>query len=69
MSIRHLLTHTSGIGYEFSSPIVNRLLKGSEKKEWELPLLHDPGERWTYGASTAVLGLIVEQLTGSSLAA
>ena len=52
MTIRHLLTHTSGIGYGFSSPIVSRLQTGSQKEEWQLPLLHDPGAMWTYGAST-----------------
>jgi methyl acetate hydrolase len=69
MTIRHLLTHTSGIGYAFSSPIVARLQKGTRKREWELPLLHDPGEKWTYGASTVVLGMIVEKVAGSSLEA
>src|ERR1700676_1966732 len=69
MTIRHLLTHTSGIGYGFSSPIVARLEQDTHKREWELPLLHDPGEKWTYGASTVVLGLIVEKVTGSSLEA
>ena len=67
MTIRHLLTHTSGIGYGFSSPIVARLQQHTNKREWELPLLHDPGEAWTYGASTVVLGRIVEKLTASSL--
>lgn len=67
MTIRHLLTHTSGIGYAFSSPILARLQKDTQKEEWELPLLHDPGEKWTYGASTVVLGMIVEKLSGSSL--
>jgi len=67
MTLRHLLTQTSGIGYGFSSPIVARLQQGNEKNEWQLPLLHDPGERWTYGASTRVLGLIVEKITGESL--
>jgi CubicO group peptidase (beta-lactamase class C family) len=67
MTIRHLLTHTSGIGYGFSSPIVNRLQADSQKEEWQLPLLHDPGAMWTYGASTSVLGLIIEKLTGKSL--
>src|SRR5262249_36825967 len=60
MTLRHLLTHTSGIGYAFSSPVVARLQQGNQKSEWEFPLLHDPGEKWTYGASTRVLGLIVE---------
>jgi CubicO group peptidase (beta-lactamase class C family) len=67
MTIRHLLTQTSGIGYAFSNPIVARLQKDTQKKEWELPLLHDPGEKWTYGAGTVVLGNVVEQVTGSSL--
>jgi methyl acetate hydrolase len=69
MTLRHLLTHTSGIGYAFSSPIVARLQQGNDKAEWELPLLHEPGERWTYSASTRVLGLIVEKISGESLEA
>jgi methyl acetate hydrolase len=67
MTLRHLMTHTSGIGYAFSSPIVNRLLRGTQKSEWELPLLHDPGDKWTYSASTRVLGLVVEKITGLAL--
>jgi len=69
MTIRHLLTHTSGIGYAFSSPIVGRLQQGTQHTEWQIPLLHDPGDRWTYGASTRVLGMIVEKLTGEVLEA
>jgi methyl acetate hydrolase len=69
MTLRHLLTHTSGIGYAFASPILARLQQGNEKKEWQFPLLFDPGEKWGYGASTEVLGLIVEKLTGETLEA
>lgn len=69
MTVRHLMTHTSGIGYGFSSPVIARLQQGNSKFEWELPLLHEPGEKWTYGASTRVLGLIVEKLTGETLEA
>jgi len=69
MTVRHLMTHTSGIGYGFSSPVIARLQQGNSKLEWELPLLHEPGEKWTYGASTRVLGLIVEKLTGETLEA
>ena len=67
MTIRHLLTHTSGIGYAFSNPIVNKLQGGTQKMEWEFPLVSEPGEKWTYSASTRVLGLIVEKLTGTPL--
>jgi methyl acetate hydrolase len=67
MTLRHLLTHTSGIGYAFSSPTLARLLQGTTKSEWEAPLLHEPGEKWTYGASTRVLGYVVEKITGTTL--
>ncbi len=32
-----------------------------------LPLLHQPGERWTYGLSTDMLGYLVEVISGQSL--
>jgi metallo-beta-lactamase class B len=67
MTIRHLLTHTSGIGYGFSNAIVKRLTEATKKDEWQLPLLSDPGDQWNYGASTAVLGMIVEKVSGESL--
>ena len=67
MTIRHLLTHTSGIAYGFSNPIEYRLSKRTNKDEWELPLLDDPGDKWNYGPSTAVLGKIVEKITGEPL--
>ena len=69
MTIRHLLTHTSGIGYAFTNPIENRLTQTTKKGEWELPLLSDPGEKWNYSASTRVLGMIVEKITGATLEA
>jgi CubicO group peptidase (beta-lactamase class C family) len=69
MTIRHLLTHTSGIGYGFTNPIEYRLTQATKKGEWELPLLSDPGDKWNYGASTRVLGMIVEKITGASLEA
>jgi len=69
MTVRHLLTHTSGIGYAFCNPIVARLQRGTQKSEWELPLLNDPGDQWNYSASTRVLGLIVEAVTGTPLEA
>ena len=66
-TIRHLLTHTSGIGYAWSSPVLARLQQATQKSELELPRLHDPGERWTYGASTRVLGQVVEKVSGQPL--
>ncbi|HVZ23227.1 MAG TPA: serine hydrolase [Vicinamibacterales bacterium] len=69
MTIRHLLTHTSGIGYGFTNPVEYALTNTTKKGEWELPLLDDPGTKWHYSASTRVLGMIVEKVTGSTLEA
>src|SRR5262249_8044559 len=33
----------------------------------ELPLLYEPGSRWTYSGSTKVLGQVVEKVTGMKL--
>jgi CubicO group peptidase (beta-lactamase class C family) len=67
MTIKQLLSHTSGIGYSFTSPIEYALVNKTRKNEWELPLLDDPGAKFNYSASTRVLGLIVEKVTGSQL--
>ncbi len=69
MTIRQLLSHTSGIGYSFTNPIEYALTAKTKKTEWELPLLDDPGTKWNYSASTRVLGFIVEQVTGTPLEA
>ena len=66
ITIRDLLTHTSGIGYSFSDPILFKLQQ-SGKTEADFPLLHDPGEKFTYGASTRYLGEIVERVSGQPL--
>jgi methyl acetate hydrolase len=69
MTLRHLLTHTSGLAYAFSNPIEYRMTQATKKNEWELPLVSDPGEKWNYSPSTRVLGMIVEKVTGESLEA
>jgi methyl acetate hydrolase len=66
LTIRDLLTNTSGIGYAFSDERLARLNDG-RKTEADMPLLHDPGEKWTYGPNTAVLGRIIERLSGRTL--
>jgi CubicO group peptidase (beta-lactamase class C family) len=67
ITIRHLLTHTSGIGYGFSSQTVATLTQKTMKTEVDLPLLFEPGESWAYGASTRVLGSVVEAVSGQKL--
>jgi CubicO group peptidase (beta-lactamase class C family) len=67
ITIRHLLTHTSGIGYGFASQTVTKLTQKTGKTELDLPLLFDPGEGWAYGASTRVLGHVVEAISGQKI--
>jgi CubicO group peptidase (beta-lactamase class C family) len=67
MTIRHLLTHTSGLGYPFSNTTLAALAAGTNTPPADYPLLHDPGARWTYGESTRVLGRVVEKVTGVGL--
>lgn len=84
ITIRDLLTHTSGIAYaQIGSPEANALygkagvfggigvgnitLSEQIKKLAVLPLFHQPGERFTYGLNTDVLGYLVEVVSGMSL--
>jgi CubicO group peptidase (beta-lactamase class C family) len=67
LTIRHLMSHTSGIAYAFSNPVATRLLEGTTKTELDLPLLTDPGERWMYSPSTRVVGQVIEKITGQPL--
>ena len=68
VTIRDLLTNSSGIGYWFSNDTLFALIGGGRATtSLDYPLLHDPGARWTYGQSTRVLGMLVEQLSGQTL--
>jgi CubicO group peptidase (beta-lactamase class C family) len=84
VTIRDLLTHTSGIDYaEIGSKNMNaiyaksgipmgfvsdKIILGDKiHKLGKLPLVHQPGERFTYGLNVDVLGYLVEILSGESL--
>ena len=74
VTIRHLLTHTAGIPY--SHPLYRKagipdFFSVEPKKISQtipalgrLPLLHEPGEKYTYGLNTDVLGYLVEVVSG-----
>ena len=68
ITIRHLMTHSSGLAYGFSNATLFKLTGGDFSRSAQaLPLVHEPGERWTYGESTRVLGNLVEKISGQSL--
>lgn len=82
ITIRHLLTHTSGLSYEVLPGIVqkdyeradvfairNRLSETLEQHVGRLakvPLALQPGTGWNYGESMGVLGRVVEVASGKS---
>ncbi len=51
----------SGIG------IANQNLLDVMKRLGKLPLVHQPGEKWTYGLSVDVLGCLIEVISGMNL--
>ncbi len=86
LTIRDLLTHSSGIDYTaIGSPKMNAIytkagipsglgdfnasLLDRMKILGTLPLKHQPGEKFTYGLNSDLLGCIVEVLSGLSLEA
>ena len=67
-TVRHFLTHTSGLAYPFTSPIWRDFKPSAgEKFPFGGPLLFDPGERWHYSTSTDVVGRLVEVISGQKL--
>jgi methyl acetate hydrolase len=74
ITLRHLLTHTAGFGYDFMNGDMlrsrgeNTPAPGS-RASLNAALLFDPGERWEYGVSTDWAGLAVEAATGHDLGA
>ncbi|MBC8051679.1 MAG: serine hydrolase [Sphingobacteriaceae bacterium] len=84
ITIRDLLSHTSGIDYAVIGSAnmraiyaKNNLSPGFGSRELHLkdemlklaksPLVHQPGEKFTYGLNTDVLGYLVEVVSGLSL--
>ncbi|CCH41967.1 hypothetical protein BN7_1506 [Wickerhamomyces ciferrii] len=75
ITLRHLLTHTSGLGYTFSRKILQKYGKVFNINELEaknergllLPLLFEPGTNLVYGVGIDWAGVLLERITGKSL--
>jgi CubicO group peptidase (beta-lactamase class C family) len=80
-TIHHLLTHCSGLTYDFNlgvledtyqaekihfGPKTNNLEEEVDRLA-QLPLKFEPGTRWNYGVSTDVVGRLVEIISGKPL--
>ncbi len=72
ITLRHLLTHTSGLGYDFVQADQARARGANPPAPGSLasihtPLLFDPGDDWAYGLSTDWVGQAVEAASGQRL--
>jgi len=68
ITVRHGLTHTTGLAYPFTSTTWRDLKpRAGDTFAFGGPLLFDPGERWHYSTSTDVVGRLVEVISGQKL--
>jgi methyl acetate hydrolase len=75
ITLRQLLTHTSGFGYDFWNPDLFRYretmgipeIMTCQNASLNLPLVFEPGERWEYGIGIDWAGKAVERVGGKPL--
>lgn len=75
ITLRYLLTHTAGFGYEAWDADLIRYVKVSgtpssstgKLASLRLPLVFDPGDRWEYGINLDWAGRAVEAVSGQPL--
>lgn len=81
ITINHLLTHTSGLIYDFfGNEPIHKLYQQADlwsgpglsnfvAQVGKLPLQHHPGDAYTYGINTDVLGALIERVSGKTFGA
>jgi len=65
ITIRDLMSHSSGLAYGFSNKIVYRLNGGRAFADnADIGLLYDPGSSWSYGTGIGIVARVVEMISG-----
>ena len=75
ITLRHLLTHTTGLVYEIWNAEMGRHMEtkaipgiiSCQNAALSLPLVFDPGEKWDYGINIDWVGKAVERVSGQVL--
>ena len=66
VTIRHLLSHSSGLAYGFANNVVTQLSVGG-RSATDLPLLYDPGAGWSYARGIGIVARVLERIEGRGL--
>ena len=75
ITLRHLMTHTAGFGYDMWNPLMARYMRESGipaartglLASLKAPLTFDPGTRWQYGINIDWIGRMIEAVSGEDL--
>ena len=75
VTLRNLLTHTSGYAYDFTDPNLDKWFEATDSPRastrrlasLNTPLMFDPGTKWHYGIGIDWAGIILERVTKSKL--
>ena len=77
LTLRHLLSHTSGLAYSYNSPHLARWIGEHQYPDWfigdqgvkplELPLMFEPGTHWRFSLGIDWAGVLISRKTGQTL--